>query len=291
MLKFAHITDLHLTGTGELYQGYDTHAATSRALAHMVQTFPDIGFLAITGDLANWGELDAYRRLEAMLADFPVPVFLMVGNHDSRENFLAVFGRRYGLTGPYVQYVEDHKDWRLLFTDSQAPGTHGGVLTPDRLDWIEQRLIETQRPALLFMHHHPAPAGAPSFDVKGLADWTDFHRLLSRHRGKIRHIFHGHCHALLQGNVEGVSFTGLRSMGPQAYTNLRNGNATRWFVEPSYAIALVAENSVVTHIQEFDYSGPLLVNDPQPFAHFARLCADRGVAMAEPVPSRPEAEQ
>ncbi|HVW91980.1 MAG TPA: phosphodiesterase [Devosia sp.] len=289
MLKFAHITDLHLTGTGEPYQGYDTRAATSRALAHMLHMFPDIDFLAITGDLANWGELGAYRRLEAMLADFPVPVFLMVGNHDSRANFLDVFGERYGLEGPYVQYARDVKGWRLIFIDTQAAGTHGGELTPDRLEWIEQRLAEAELPVLLFMHHHPAPAGAPSFDGKGLADWAGLHELLSRYKNRIRHIFHGHCHALLQGNVEGVSFTGLRSMGPQAFTNLRNGHATRWFVEPSYAVALVRENSVVTHIQEFNYSGPLLVNEPQPFSHFARLCADRGVAMPEAAPSVAEA--
>ncbi|HEY4200221.1 MAG TPA: phosphodiesterase [Devosiaceae bacterium] len=283
MLKFAHITDLHLTA-GEPYVGYDTAAATRRALTHMRDVFPDIDFLVITGDLANWGEVGAYRRLKELLEEFPKPAFLMIGNHDNRANFLAEFGDRYDFALPYAQYAAEFGGHRLLFLDTQTVGTHGGALSPERLEWLEAQLAGSPLPVLMFMHHHPTAVGAPSFDAKGLANWPQFHAILSRYRHRIRHIFHGHCHALLQGNVEGISFTGIRSMGPQAYTDLKTDFACRWFVEPTYAIALVTDNSIVTHIQDFNYPGPVTVNERQKFDHFIKLCADRGVTvpLAEP---------
>jgi 3',5'-cyclic AMP phosphodiesterase CpdA len=285
MLKFIHLTDLHLTGSGEASDGYDTLIATERALGHAVQLFPDSAFIVITGDLANWGERAAYLKLQSLLHRIEMPVYLMIGNHDNRANFLRVFGSRHPFALPYIQYVDTVGDYRLIFLDSQTPGTHGGAFTPDRLAWIDRQLTEADRDVLLFMHHHPVAVGAPSLDAKGLRNWPEFHTILARHRHKIRHIFHGHCHTLLQGNVAGISFTGLRSMGAQAYTDLKTDKACRWYVEPHYAIVLVEANSLVTHVHEFNYSGPLIRRDRQNFEDFIALCAERGVEVPRTDPA------
>jgi 3',5'-cyclic AMP phosphodiesterase CpdA len=290
MLKFIHLTDLHLTGTGETCDGYDTMAATDRALDHALKLFGDSDFIVITGDLANWGERQAYVRLKERLAGIDKPVFLMVGNHDNRENFFSVFGDRHPFEMPYAHYVQNFGDYQLLFLDSQTPLTHGGAFSPDRLAWIDRKLAAADRPVLLFMHHHPVSIGAPSMDAKGLKNWPDFHKVLARHRDKIRHIFHGHCHTMLQGHVEGISFTGLRSMGPQAYTDLRIERACRWYGEPHYAVVLVEPNALITHIQEFNYTGPYLVRDRQNFEEFIALCADRGVKVPREDPAAHAAE-
>ncbi len=279
LLKFIHMTDLHLTGTGEHAAGYDTFMITDRALNHAMRLFPDAEFLVITGDLANWGERDAYEKLKARLAEIEMPVYLMIGNHDNRDNFFSVFGDRHPYALPFAQYTGRAGDYDLVFLDSQTTGTHGGALSPPRLRWLDDTLEASDRDVLLFMHHHPVAVGAPSLDAKGLANWPDFHAVLARHRNKIRHIFHGHCHTLLQGNVEGVSFTGLRSMSDQAYTDLKIERAARWYTEPHYGVVLVTPNSLVTHIHEFNYAGPLLVRDRQKFEEFVHLCAERGVSV------------
>jgi len=277
MLKFIHITDLHLTATGELHQGYDTTASFAKALDNMLSMHSDAAFLVITGDLANWGELGAYRKLEALLKDFPLPVELMIGNHDHRASFLSVFGEWHPYETPYAHYCRDTADFRLLFLDTATIGTHGGDLSPDRLRWIDRRIGETDLPVLIFMHHHPVALRAPSLDAKGLLNWPAFHGLLARHRTRIRHIFHGHCHMLLQGHVEGIPFTGLRSMGPQAYTDLKTDMACRWQAEPHYAVVLADSTSLVVHLNEFTYAGPVFQRQRQPFAEFIAHCAERGV--------------
>ena len=288
MLKFVHLTDLHLTNAREDCQGYDTFAATERALAHAARVHGDMAFLVITGDLANWGEIEAYERLKSLVDSYPHPVYLMIGNHDSRAHFLKVFGDRHPFEAPYAQFHEDRDGFRLLFVDSQTPGTHGGAFSRDRLDWIDAKLTASPHPVLLFMHHHPTAIGAPSMDAKGLRNWPAFHRILARHRDRLRHIFHGHCHSSLQGNIEGVSFSGLRSLGPQAYTDLKIERACRWYGEPHYAVALVNGNSVVTHQIEFNYAGPFLVRDRQNFDEFISHCAARGVTVPRQDPSPAE---
>jgi len=281
MLKFVQLSDLHLTKEGENCQGYDTFAVTRRALDHAQALVPDMDFLVITGDLANWGELEAYHRLKLLLEAFPHRVYLMIGNHDNRTNFLQVFGENHPFALPYTQFVEDRDGHRLLFTDSQTTGTHGGAFNQDRIEWLECKLSETNLPVLLFMHHQPTAIGAPSMDAKGLKNWSEFHAILARHKDKIRHIFHGHCHTTLQGNIEGISFTGIRSLGLQAYTDLQTELACRWIAEPHYGVALVSRNSVVTHHFEFNYAGPIMKRPRQNFNHFTEECAQRGVTVPQ----------
>ena len=114
-------------------------------------------------------------------------------------------------------------------------------------------------------------------DAKGLMNWPAFHEVLRPHARKIRHIFHGHCHTPLAGSVLGIPFTGLRSMGPQAFTDLKIEQACRWVAQPHYGVVLVGPDSVVTHQIEFAYAGPLMVRDRQKFTDFIALCAARGV--------------
>ncbi|WMT92733.1 metallophosphoesterase [Pelagibacterium sp. H642] len=284
MLKLIHMTDLHLTGNGELHFGHDTHETTRLALEHARTHFADASFLVITGDLANWGELTAYRKLEQLLRGFPLPIYLMIGNHDNRENFLTVFGDRHRFDAPFVQYWSDHGPYRLLFLDTQTAGTAGGAFGAYRLDWLDRRLSESPKPVLMFMHHHPTPTGAFAMDAKGVADWDAFHKILACHRGKIRHIFHGHCHTDMQGHVEGISFTGLRSMGSQVFPDLSTEMVSRWEGAPHYAVALVGDRSLVTHPQDFTYAGNVHTHARGQFADFARNCAQRGVNVPESDP-------
>jgi 3',5'-cyclic AMP phosphodiesterase CpdA len=186
-------------------------AATDRALDHALKLFGDSDFIVITGDLANWGERQAYVRLKERLAGIDKPVFLMVGNHDNRENFFSVFGDRHPFEMPYAHYVQNFGDYQLLFLDSQTPLTHGGAFSPDRLAWIDRKLAAADR-------------------------------------------------------------------------------ACRWYGEPHYAVVLVEPNALITHIQEFNYTGPYLVRDRQNFEEFIALCADRGVKVPREDPAAHAAE-
>lgn len=290
MLKFAHLTDLHVSARYDEAVGYDPLATTEKALSHILAHYPEIEFLAVTGDLANWGEAAAYGRLAPLLREFPRPLHLIIGNHDNRDNFLAAFEDLHPYVRPYAQYGIDHGEYRLVFADTATVGTHGGALSADRLAWLDRELSSASRPVLLFMHHHPTPSGSPAYDAKGLTNWPEFHALLRRHAGTVRHIFHGHCHASLQGHVCGISFSGLRSMTIQAHTDLKMDRACRWYGAPHYAIAVVGPDTLVTHHVEFLHAGPMIYRDRQNFADFVRHCAERGVVVPQSLPVLEAAE-
>jgi len=65
-----------------------------------------------------------------------MPVYLMLGNHDDRAAFRAIFGDAAYLrdTAEHVQYAVDAGELRILALDSNDPTARGGGrLGPARL--------------------------------------------------------------------------------------------------------------------------------------------------------------
>ena len=100
-----------------------------------------------------------------------MPVFLIIGNHDNRDNFFAVFGSRHPFALPYAQYVETVNGYDLVFLDTQEDRMQ--VPEPGRLAWsLPIRSAQTERGAAV---HAPSSGGAhaPALDAKGLTNWPD----------------------------------------------------------------------------------------------------------------------
>ena len=91
-MLLAQITDLHVTVPGRLLDSrYRTAAHLRGAVEHLVRMDPLPDAVAITGDLVEGGEPAEYARLLELLAPLPIPVHVIPGNHDDRENLRAAF--------------------------------------------------------------------------------------------------------------------------------------------------------------------------------------------------------
>src|SRR5882672_6334976 len=88
----VQISDLHVRPPGTLAYGRvptnDMLRAAIRQIAEM-EPRPDV--VIATGDLVHTGAPAEYEMLHHLLAEIDVPVYLVPGNHDHRENFAAVF--------------------------------------------------------------------------------------------------------------------------------------------------------------------------------------------------------
>ncbi|MGR3434620.1 MAG: metallophosphoesterase [Shimia sp.] len=251
-MKLIHLTDIHLTPPPGTIAGRDPIANLDRALDHALDNHPDAEAIFITGDLSDWGDAEDYARLRARLSDVPLPVHLCIGNHDDRATFLDHFPHL--RADGFVQYRIDLPGHVALILDTWEQGTHAGSFCEARAAWLDARLAETDAPVLLFLHHNPAPIGIGPMDEIMLLDAERLRAVLDRHPGRVRHIFHGHCHLPLSGSFHGVPFSAPRGTNHAGWADFGNrGFLAGSDLPEAYAVALIEDSSVLVHMIEYGY--------------------------------------
>jgi Icc protein len=136
----------------------DTLANLRLALDNVAEHAVSPDVIVTSGDLANGGELDSYRRLRGVLDGaskrFGVPVLQVMGNHDARAPF------REGLLGEPASdaaYLLRHLDWRPASDRSRLhrAGAAHGELDQPQLEWLRAELVEPAPEGTLVVLHHP----------------------------------------------------------------------------------------------------------------------------------------
>lgn len=250
-MKIIQITDTHLVPPGERLHTLDPSARLQKVLDHVRATCKDADLVVFTGDIANDGAEPAYLGLRRMLAEVPLPVKLLLGNHDRRAPFLTVFPETEVDAGGYVQSFIDAPNSRdrLLFLDSLQEGEIGGRYCPARLDWLRNTLASCpDRAVTVFVHHPPVPHGMRHFQNIGFHSATELMTLLRAHPGGTRHLFFGHIHIPLSGVTrDGIGFTSGRGCNHQFVQEFDNP-APPWAAGPlNYTIITIGEEGVFAH--------------------------------------------
>jgi len=255
-MKFIHVSDLHLVAPGERLWGFDPWARLEACLADIATHHSDAAFCAISGDLAERGEIIAYEALKSRLARFPVKTLLMLGNHDDRANFTQVFGDRPRDENGFIQHVEPLNDFAVFCLDTlKGPPSSAGLYCELRRAWLKAQLSELNgRPAVIFMHHPPFDIGHALMDLIKLDDGEGFHDVIRA--GRIKHIFFGHAHRAVSGQWRGIPFSGAPSLVHQLPL-VGNAVATVYSHEPPmYAAVLMEPDRTIVHFDAFLNRGP-----------------------------------
>jgi 3',5'-cyclic AMP phosphodiesterase CpdA len=202
-----HLSDTHILPTDDdRLHGVDTMANLRRALDNVTEHGLSPDAILISGDLANSGELESYRRLRGVLDDararFGVPVLTVMGNHDARASL------REGLLGespsddPY-HYVAWVGGLRVVVLDSTVPGAAHGELGQPQLEWLRAELVQpAPEGTLVVLHHPPIPGPVPIINYlvlqnpEALADAIQGSDVLA--------VLAGHAHHPICGAFAGV---------------------------------------------------------------------------------------
>ncbi|MET0703036.1 MAG: phosphodiesterase [Mycobacterium sp.] len=166
-MLIAQLSDPHIRPDGVLYQGVtDSNGGFATAVEHILtlDRRPDV--LLLTGDLVDTGQPAEYDALRAILDDLPMPVLVIPGNHDDRENLRKAFSDHSYLPedGP-LHYCIDDYPVRIIGLDSTVPGLHHGHIDTPGLDWLDDTLAaDPIKPTLLMLHHPPFSCGIPYMD-------------------------------------------------------------------------------------------------------------------------------
>lgn len=256
-MKFIHLTDPHIISGGLPLYGRDPAAGLAAAIADINRHHGDAEIVVLTGDLTNWAEEASYRTLAALLEGLNVPHVLMLGNHDSRQNFRKVFRDSFDDGNGFVQGTRETPVGRFVFLDTHEPGCGHGRLCEHRLDWFEAVLTTTDRPLFLFMHHPPFPVGIAAMDSIALREPERFAGILRPHATRIRHLFFGHLHRPVSGSWLGIPVSAMRGTNHQVRLDLsgRGDTARTGPEQPSYGIVLVDDERCIVHLHEYQNDG------------------------------------
>ena len=234
-MLIAQISDPHIRPEGRLaYRRVDTAPFLAACVDHLVRMAPRPDVVLATGDLVDAGRPDEYRRLRALLAPLPMPVYLVPGNHDDREALRDAFADHDYLAaaGPFLQYVVESFPVRLVGLDTLVPGENGGLLGPERLAWLDARLAEApDRPSVLFMHHPPFPTGIRFMDAQGLADAEAMAAVVRRHP-QVERVLCGHLHRSIHVRWAGTVASTAPSTAHQLYLDFREDGLSAFAMEP-----------------------------------------------------------
>lgn len=202
-----HVSDPHfLPGGARLGGRYDVESNFARTLEAIRAVHPHPSAIVITGDLADLGEPEAYRRLrravEPVAQELGTTVVWVAGNHDERpalrEGLLDLPATEEPVTGEW-----DLDGLRLIALDTSVPGWHHGDLDPGQLSWLAEILKQpAPHGTLLAMHHPPLPSHLPLFDILELRHQDELAEVIRD--TDVRGILAGHLHYSSHGTFAGV---------------------------------------------------------------------------------------
>ena len=211
--RWALLADTHIPeDVNNNYRGFYPYQNLQKVVPDIISASPD--GVVIAGDLARLtGQLGDYDNLKKLLSPIAEkrPVFMALGNHDNRDNYVKAFdkvsGNKQPVKGKHIVVV-NKLPARLIILDSlfyvnKVPGLLGKA----QRQWLENYLKECdETPTILCFHHSLG-------DDDG--DLLDLPRLFSiiKPIRKVKAILYGHSHAYGFSEFEGIHLINLPAVG------------------------------------------------------------------------------
>jgi Icc protein len=198
--SWALLSDIHIAADPNLVHSHVNMTRNLQTVGQEVMAWPvPVAGVLIDGDLAyNSGESADYTAILGLLRplrEHGLPIHLALGNHDHREHFWAALPDEKtadaNLPERQTAIVRTrYANWFVLdslIATLQTPGRLGEA----QRAWLARALDEnTDKPALVTVHHHPAMGDATGFPLE---DTTALMEIL-RPRRHVKAWFFGHTH-------------------------------------------------------------------------------------------------
>lgn len=248
-MMIVQFSDLHLRPPGKpAYRVAETNALTARAIAAVRALDPAPDLVVISGDLTDCGLPEEYAELARLIARLPVPVAMIPGNHDRRENLLAAFPDAAG-PGGFIDFTHDLGPTRIIGLDTVVPGASHGALCAARLDALSTALAERpEAPTLIFMHHPPFDCGIRHMDRISLLEGRARLAAIIAANPQVDRIACGHHHRPVQTRFAGTLAQIAPSVAHQVTLDLTEDGEPSFTMEPpGFLIHRLQEDGYVSH--------------------------------------------
>lgn len=269
-MLICQLTDLHVRPVGQSANRIgETNMLTERAFRSVARFRPAPDVVIITGDLTECGLDTEYANVARLLRNWlPMPVYVIPGNHDRRENLRKGLAHLPGVTADpvYVQYTIDDFPVRLVMLDTLVPGAGHGELRPEQLAFLDRTLAAVpDKPTLLAMHHPPFVCGIAHMDRINLRNAAAFSEVVARHP-QVALIICGHHHRPIVTRVAHAVASIAPSVAHQVEMSLDPRDPGAWLFEPPawQLHRWTHADGIVSHtVYVEDFPGPFpFINDP-----------------------------
>lgn len=263
----VQLTDLHIREPGRLAYGrIDTAPYLRRAVASVLRLKQQPDAVVITGDLSDFGRPAEYSHLAELLSPLTMPVYLLPGNHDDRDQLRRSFpDHAYLGDGGFVQYSVQVGGLRLVALDTVEHGQSHGALCASRLDWLDRELAQhAHQPVIVAMHHPPFETLIGHMDKIGLRDGAaELEAIVARHPN-VERVLCGHLHRSIDVRFGGTIASTSPAPAHQVALDLHPDAPSRWMLEPPgfRLCALDGAGRVVSHLAAAgEFEGPYPFHD------------------------------
>ena len=211
--RLALLADIHIPEDVENnYKEFYPYRNLEKIIPDILSDPPD--GVIIAGDLARLtGQLGDYANLKKLLSPVAekTSIFMALGNHDNRENFLKAFNETPGdkpdIKGRYVVVV-NKAPVRLIILDSllftdKVPGLLGKA----QRQWLREYLNKSDNTPTILCFHHTL-----SDDDDALLDVPRLFSIIMPIR-KVKAIVYGHSHAYGFSEFQGIHLINLPATG------------------------------------------------------------------------------
>lgn len=264
-MLIAQITDLHIRPAGMLAYGCSN---TSQFLADAVdellslQAKPDVLF--ITGDLTDCGLPEEYDLVRNYLQPVKMPVYVIPGNHDRRDNMRAAFSDHPYLNiggGDLMNFVIDDYPVVMIGLDTVVAGQDHGIMDAPRLDWLAVQLEKYKdKPVMIFMHHPPFSTGMYYMDQINCLGGDEMAEIIAKYPN-VERVVAGHHHRAVYRRWAGTIGAVIPSVAHQVMFGLEEnpqGREIMTMEPPAFSLhQWSADTGVISHqIQIGEFDGP-----------------------------------
>ncbi|MFJ4171307.1 phosphodiesterase [Paenarthrobacter sp. NPDC089714] len=287
-----HLSDLHLVGgPGTLYGSVDSAARLQEICDQIIASKLKPEAIIFTGDLADRGELEAYRRLREMIEPvcdaLGAKAIWAMGNHDDRANFRSAFLDASEISRPQEPMDRSYfvNGLRIITLDTTVPGFHHGELSGQQLEWLADEL-STPAPdgTILALHHPPVPCVqdlAVLVELRGQAALAAVVR-----NTDVRSILGGHLHFSTTASFAGIPVSVASATCYTQDLGVTAGGQRGRDGAQAYNMVHVYEHTIVHSVVPM--SGGVTVGEPVDAEEVQRRLAAAGISIPKhPRTSRP----
>lgn len=211
-----HVTDPHLFADPDSgLRGTVTRDSLQRVLDHILAAKWPADIVAVTGDLIQDDNAEAYEQFCEQFSSLDLPIHCIPGNHDVRELMQNALQR------PSFHYCDSVRmgSWTIAGIDSCLTGSAAGEISAEEFARLGRVLDENKDGyVLICLHHPPLPVGSKWLDSVGLKNADEFLDFVGQHK-QVRGAIFGHVHQPLDEIVGDVRIIGTPSTCRQFKVN------------------------------------------------------------------------